>query len=66
MRTYTLTIEVDVDDENALMTAARAQAVKDGGTENQVNDVADAIVWLLDPGVSPPGLLIVQSSCEAL
>lgn len=53
-RNYTVTIDIDVWDARTLIQAARAKAREDGSPLRNCT-TREALQWLLDPGVSPPG-----------
>lgn len=57
---YTFTLELDVYDEDHLREAARAHPDADG---LDLDDVANCIQVLLDPGTLP-GCSIEESRCE--
>ena len=59
-----------VTDRKAFIRAARKQAIADKAARNMkeaaelVDDVSSAARWLFDPGVSPDGCEILDSTCE--
>ena len=63
--TYQFCMDVEVNDEEALIAAARAKMVADGvDPDDGEMDSRTALRWLLDPGVSPAGCEITDSVCE--
>lgn len=76
MATYRVTIDVEVIDEAELLTTTRFQALDDMGGDLQAveemlcpggeMDVEACLQMLFDPGVSPAGTEIEQSSVERL
>jgi hypothetical protein len=60
---YIVTLEVDVFDALELIKAARAQA-RVQNTPLQHCSTQQALQWMLDPGMGPPGTDIAHSSCE--
>lgn len=60
------TVNIRVVDAVALVAAARLRAVQDGSplADGDEISITEAIQWLLDPGVSPPGCEIQDSQCE--
>lgn len=62
---YVVTLEVDVYDARALISAARKQA-REQKTPLQYCSTREALQWLLDPGLSPDGTDIVHSYCEEI
>jgi murein tripeptide amidase MpaA len=75
MSYHKLTIEIEVTDKNALFAAAMKNAdAREMGEEEALEllkpngkvDVDACLQMLLDPGVSPDGAEIEQSSCECL
>jgi hypothetical protein len=65
-KTVRLTIDVEIIDPTAAIKAARARCQTDGVALSTVRSAADAALYLLDPGASPPGLNILQSTIEKL
>jgi hypothetical protein len=63
-RIVSVTIFVEVDDAREVIRAARDHAVANGGRRSDVTCVRDAVHMLLDPGISPPGLSILDSTVE--
>lgn len=70
MKTYQVTIEVQVSDAGELRRAALERALADGitasdwrKTRRERGPGAD-LVMLLDPGISPPGTEIMDSTAE--
>jgi hypothetical protein len=63
---YKLSLYVRVYDEPMLIATARATAA--GGCPPEIapeiGDARMALRWLLDPGDSPPGCEILDSTCE--
>lgn len=61
-----------IDDESAMRRAAADRATEDGLTQEEANEyltaewksLADCVVMLLDPGQSPPGTSVLDSSVE--
>lgn len=45
---YTLTLDIEVSDEDALMDYARDRAVEQGCERSDVTSVANALVWIFD------------------
>lgn len=71
MITASITIHVEIHDVHALLQAARRHAVEhDSCTPGQtkelvpVGDVSAALRMLFDPGISPDGCQIQDSSVE--
>ncbi|HUV97517.1 MAG TPA: hypothetical protein VMV98_08620 [Acidobacteriaceae bacterium] len=68
----TFSLELKVDDESALRRAAAERAGSDGLEPEQANEfldpdtksVEDCVVMLLDPGQSPAGTSILDSSAK--
>ena len=67
-KTYAVTIYVEVTDTQALKKAAECRAVADGVTlkdwRKSRGGPQDDLRMLLDPGVSPDGTSIYDSTCE--
>lgn len=63
IRTFVVTLEVEVFDAREVIKAARVNA-KAQGIKGAIKNTSDAVQWLLDPGVSPPGTQIEHSSIE--
>lgn len=65
---YAVTLYVRVIDEAALIAAGQERAKIDVGgsldADDENMDAPTALRWLLDPGVSPPGCEIQDSSVE--
>jgi hypothetical protein len=70
---HQVTIYVDVNDQDALFAAAMARAKEDGLEESDAQEnlkpdgevhIGNCLRMLLDPGVSPPGCSIEDSSCD--
>lgn len=69
---YTFTLYLSVHDETALRKAAETRALDDGMTPEEAAEyldeakqsITDCIVMLFDPGESPDGCQIEQSSAE--
>jgi len=65
-----ISIFVEITDETALLKAARKRAIEDGAAADDkaatlvVPDVETALRMLFDPGVSPPGVSIQDSSAN--
>lgn len=74
MRTgHTVTIAVNVDDPQALWAAAYAQARQNSMTQDDIADwlgtqvspnVPNCLRQMFDPGISPPGTVIQDSSAD--
>ena len=64
--TYEVSILIEVHDEEALLEAGRAKAIEDGmdPTDAADMDAGDCLRWFIDPGESPPGTDIQDSSVE--
>jgi hypothetical protein len=62
----TFTLELEVTDEKAMVDAAKLRQAADGvdWDDEEEMDVAIAARILLDPGTSPPGSEIQDSSAE--
>ena len=69
----TLTLHLQINDKQALYRAALAQMEKDGINKKDANkslrpggaiDVGNCLRMLLDPGVSPDGCQILDSTAE--
>ena len=68
-KSVTVTFDVSVWDEELLIETARAKYVADGDGDaesaaSMIGSAAEALVWLLDPGISPLGSSIENSSTE--
>lgn len=63
-RIVSVTITVEIDDAREAIRAARDLAVENGGRRGDLTCVRDAVHMLLDPGISPPGLSILDSTVE--
>lgn len=74
--TYTVSIHLTVTDRQALHAHAMTQATTGDGALNKEEalrmlgtsdepSVSDCLCFILDPGMSPPGTSILDSSCEA-
>lgn len=66
-----VTLEVEVFDRDAFRNAAIEQAKKDGlevGPDSgfDPDDISDCAKMIFDPGVSPPGCQIEESSVETI
>jgi hypothetical protein len=61
---YEVSIYIRVTDEAALLAAAKARATADKVDPDDVETVHDALRMLLDPGESPPGTEILDSTVE--
>jgi hypothetical protein len=68
-RDYTISLDVTVHDPDEVIKAARQRYLDETtnatDSETIVPDVEAALRFLFDPGVSPPGCEINDSSCEA-
>lgn len=72
MITAELSLYLRVHDTLALAHAAARRAVEDAAydteedylSENPVEDIGTHIRMLLDPGITPEGLEILDSACE--
>ncbi|MFP3609229.1 hypothetical protein SB778_03830 [Paraburkholderia sp. SIMBA_050] len=71
---YEISIDVTVHDEKALFDHAMSIAMQGGNSEEEALsmlkpegeiDASACITMVLDPGESPPGLTIEQSSVES-
>lgn len=62
---YTVTLYLEVNDEAALLAAARAKSAGEG-VEIAIEDAETALRWLLDPGADALdwGIQIEDSSAE--
>ena len=70
---YTFKVDIEVHDPKALHVAARLRALADGITAGQLDEyigtraephIPSCLQMLFDPGTSPPGTSIQQSSVE--
>lgn len=66
-----VTLEIEVFDKDAFRNAAIEQAKKDGlevGPDSgfDPDDISDCAKMIFDPGVSPPGCQIEESSVETI
>lgn len=66
--TYEVSILIEVHDEEALLEAGRAKAIEDGLSAEDAADMdaGDCLRWIIDPGESPPGTGIQDSSVERI
>lgn len=64
MSDHAVTIYVRVYDKADLFKAAIERSVQDGLPDWKPEDISDALRMLFDPGMSPPGVEILDSSCE--
>lgn len=67
--TVSFTLELEIVDAEAFAAAARERALAEGLSGNDAakytaNDLAACAVMLADPGVSPIGAKILDSSAE--
>lgn len=66
MNTYEVTITIKVTDEAQMLKAARERAISDGLNSEGADQlgVLESLRMLLDPGESPPGTEIQDSSAD--
>lgn len=65
MKSYAVTIYVDVHDEAALIALARQTCEEDGvDAAETVTTVSDALRYIFDPGESPAGCQILDSAVD--
>lgn len=72
MQLAKLSIFVEINDAPDLIAAARKRYMDECPTETTASarafipdgDVSAALCMLLDPGVSPAGCTLIESSCE--
>lgn len=66
-KTYTVTVTVEVIEPEAVLQAAH-DLLRESGIEDDLSDmtVEQALVNLIDPGFSVPGLSVQDSSAECL
>lgn len=69
----TITVEIDDEDIETLYQTARAAALS-GHYEGEPDDylkkddeisVRDCLIMIFDPGISPPGVSIIESNADA-
>ncbi len=73
-KTYEVSLYVRVHDKEELFKSASAQALKEGMSEAEIGemlkspdneiDVSACLRMIFDPGTSPAGCEILDSSCE--
>lgn len=66
-----VTLDIEVFDKHAFRNAAIVQAKKDGlevgpNSGFDPDDISDCAQMIFDPGVSPPGCKIEESSVETI